>query len=331
MEKEILKDFLNNGSSIHTISKITGKSYSTIRYWLKKYNFFTNFKSFKDIDAKKIEDYKYCSMCKKSVKITEYYIRSDNKKPSTYCKICSNEKRKINSSDVRKQFRKNNPLSLEEIGEKISNGIKNYYKNNPEKHPWKNNNKFKSVPCENFKKILNEMNIKYIDEFVVSDKRLFSVDILIPEYKIIFEINGNQHYNKDGTLKEYYQIRHDFIINLGYKIYELHYSLFFNKEKMINLITSILADNKELFDFDYNEYLVKKLNRIKKEKKYKLCVCGKKINIKSDNCNSCTSIKRRKVIRPPYQILEEDIKLLGYTATGKKYGVSRTSIKKWLK
>lgn len=61
MEKEILKDFLNNGSSIHTISKITGKSYSTIRYWLKKYNFFTNFKSFKDIDAKKIEDYKYCS------------------------------------------------------------------------------------------------------------------------------------------------------------------------------------------------------------------------------------------------------------------------------
>jgi very-short-patch-repair endonuclease len=329
--ENILKNLISKDLSINSISKITGKSYSTIRYWLKKYNLYTNFKSFKEIGKKEVGEYKYCPICKKNCKIIDFYIRSDSKGTTTYCKKCSNKKTVIRLKNIRKINRINNPQTSEEVGKKISDGLKLFYKNNPDNHPWKNSNKLKSVPCENFKNVLNQMNIKYIEEFTISNDRFFSVDVAIPQYKIVIEINGNQHYNKDGSLKEYYQLRHDFIENLGYKVYEFHYSLFFNNEKMINLINSVL-ENKKLFDFDYDKYLFDKLNRIKikKERKYKLCECGDKINMRSITCNSCASLKKRKVERPLKSILTEDVKFFGYTETGKKYGVSRTTIKKWL-
>ena len=327
--KEILNELINNGLSIHSISKNTGKSYSTIRYWLKKYNLSTDFKSFREIDKKEIGEYKYCPMCEKNSKIIEeFYKRSDNRGYSTYCKKCSNKKSLDRLKNIRKINRIDNPLTSKDISRKISDGLKLFYKNNPDKHPWKKNNKFKSVPCENLKSILKEMNIEYIEEFNISDTRFFSVDVILPQYKIVIEVNGNQHYNKDGTLKEYYQLRHDFIENLGYEVYELHYSLFFDKEKMINLIKSTL-ENKKLFNFDYDEYLLNQLNRVKKS--HKLCECGKNIKTKSIKCNTCASFERRKIERPSFKILFDDVEKLGYTSTGRKYGVSRTTIKKWLK
>ena len=39
----------------------------------------------------------------------------------------------------------------------------------------------------------------------------------------------------------------------------------------------------------------------------------------------------RKVDRPPYKILRKEVENLGYSGTGKKYGVSDNSIRKWLK
>jgi len=41
--------------------------------------------------------------------------------------------------------------------------------------------------------------------------------------------------------------------------------------------------------------------------------------------------KLRKVERPSYNILINEIEKLGYTGTGKKYGVSDNSIRKWVK
>jgi len=42
-------------------------------------------------------------------------------------------------------------------------------------------------------------------------------------------------------------------------------------------------------------------------------------------------IRQRKVTRPEYEILLDDIKNLGYVKTGKKYGVSDNAVRKWLK
>lgn len=43
------------------------------------------------------------------------------------------------------------------------------------------------------------------------------------------------------------------------------------------------------------------------------------------------SRKRRKVKRPPYLQLLEDVKEFGFVKTGKKYGVSDNAIRKWIK
>lgn len=40
---------------------------------------------------------------------------------------------------------------------------------------------------------------------------------------------------------------------------------------------------------------------------------------------------KRKVERPPYKQLKEEVVSTGYTAVGKKYGVSDNSIRKWIK
>ena len=43
------------------------------------------------------------------------------------------------------------------------------------------------------------------------------------------------------------------------------------------------------------------------------------------------SLSQRKVMRPSYEQLQNEIKSLGYSATGRKYNVSDNAIRKWIK
>ena len=47
--------------------------------------------------------------------------------------------------------------------------------------------------------------------------------------------------------------------------------------------------------------------------------------------NTHIAFWNRKVARPPFDVLSQDVKKLGYTGTGKKYGVSDNAVRKWLK
>ena len=40
---------------------------------------------------------------------------------------------------------------------------------------------------------------------------------------------------------------------------------------------------------------------------------------------------QRRVNRPPFEILKAEIEQLGYTAVGRKYGVSDNAVRKWMK
>lgn len=73
------------------------------------------------------------------------------------------------------------------------------------------------------------------------------------------------------------------------------------------------------------------IETIKNEKKKKYCSCGKVIKNKSRTCLECRSINNRKVERPPIEQLKKEVEKLGYRGTGKKYGVSDNSIRKWVK
>lgn len=213
---------------------------------------------------------------------------------------------------------------------RMSIAKKEYYKINPDKHHWRSSKRTKSKPCENFKRIIEENNIQYIPEMRISDERFFSIDIALPQYKIGIEINGNQHYDPSGCLREYYQKRHDYIISLGWKLYELHYSLCFNDDFIKSILNKIISNVDIIYDFDYDKYLLEKLNKNRQN----VCECGKKIKKRSKKCVRCTvresGINRRKVERPAYESLIIDVENIGYSATGRKYGVSDNAVRKWI-
>ncbi len=60
------------------------------------------------------------------------------------------------------------------------------------------------------------------------------------------------------------------------------------------------------------------------------CICGDKMDKKSSICNKCAGLKRRKVDRPPLEDLRVEADENGYSATGRKYGVSDNAIRKWI-
>jgi hypothetical protein len=72
----------------------------------------------------------------------------------------------------------------------------------------------------------------------------------------------------------------------------------------------------------------KKISKPKKEFK---CECGNTMFKTSKKCNLCKGVLSRKVERPSLEILLKDIEELGYSGTGRKYGVSDNAIKKWIK
>jgi very-short-patch-repair endonuclease len=204
-----------------------------------------------------------------------------------------------------------------------------FLKENPNQHPWKRKGKQKSLPCEKLKTILQENDLIFNEEYTpIESDRFYSMDISFLKNKIGVEVNGNQHYNSDGSLKEYYRIRNEHFISLGWKIIEIHYSKVYIDEFVIKLVDYL----KTFDEYSYEE--LKELNNLikfNKGNKDKHCSCGKKILKNSKTCNQCWALYRRKVDRPTYNVLINDVKELGYLGTGRKYGVSDNSIRKWIK
>ena len=74
-----------------------------------------------------------------------------------------------------------------------------------------------------------------------------------------------------------------------------------------------------------------KEKKVSKRKKTKICLCGVKITNSSNLCKNCNNLLQRKNERPEYESLILQIEELGYTGTGRKYGVSDNTIRKWKK
>ena len=154
---------------------------------------------------------------------------------------------------------------------------------------------------------------------------LYSIDIAFPDKKIGIEINGNQHYNRDGTLKEYYLKRHNDICNRGWLLYECHYSLVYKQQFIESLITE-LKSTFYLGLIDYSFYIKEKI----KPEIYCICGCGRKVYKLGNKCMVCNSLNNRKVLRPTYEQLKYDIDVMPMIYVGKKYGVSDNAVRKWI-
>lgn len=154
----------------------------------------------------------------------------------------------------------------EESKRKLSDARKKWLKENPDKHPWKNKNKFKSVPCEKLKKILRKY-FNFIEEY--TDNRWghnYSLDIAFLDRKIAVEVNGAQHYNKDGNLKPYYQKRHNFLESNGWLVLEVFYIRCF-KENEIEKIKTAIQERVPIPEEEYKLLFQNKRKSIEEKRK----------------------------------------------------------------
>jgi len=66
------------------------------------------------------------------------------------------------------------------------------------------------------------------------------------------------------------------------------------------------------------------------ESKKPKCSCGNVISYKSKKCRNCQDRDRRKIERPDKEDLLKQVESSNYTEVGKKYGVSRSTIRRWI-
>jgi len=90
----------------------------------------------------------------------------------------------------------------------------------------------------------------------------------------------------------------------------------------------VICDEEKL-----NQWILSKKPKPAKPKIYFCQICGKKISGfgKTGKCLECCSKARRKVMnRPSVEILQQEVNVIGYAGTGRKYGVSCHTVRQWL-
>lgn len=143
-----------------------------------------------------------------------------------------------------------------------------------------------SVPCEQFKNLLLEKGVKFIEEYKPLKNRQFCIDVAFPDRKLGIEINGNQHYiYPSNKLAPYYQIRHDLIVDSGWTLLELHFSVVYDKVKIEEVIEKLLQQNNDLIEIDFSEY---------KPKQRSYPIVGEKIKHKANKQK--TLIKNKELV-----------------------------------
>lgn len=237
-----------------------------------------------------------------------------------YCIICGKEifwnkkhRSKVCDNEIcKKEIKKHSEESKKILSEKR----KKWLKDHPELHPWKNNKKFISRPCEQLKDILQKNNILFEKEFTPIEDRFFSIDIFIPSKNIGLEINGNQHYTQDGNLKEYYQNRHNLIEKYGIKLIEIHYAMIYNNNFIIDLLEFIKNEKEINIDKYKKDVRLSKKQKIIEQKKYR------------------ESREKEKIQERIQKILNMDINFskLGWnTKVAKNLQISNTQVRRFMK
>lgn len=219
----------------------------------------------------------------------------------------------------------------EETKRRISESRSQWLKDHPDNHPWRRSSKFKSVPCELLKDTLRKAGISFIEEYSGFEDHNYSIDIAFPNDKIGIEVNGNQHYNKDGTLTEYYKKREDYLKTLGWKLHQIHYSLVYNQDFINALIEGLKKDIKDI-SIVYPPVTIRK----KEDKKCKSC--GKYLNydLVDGLCKSCINKEKNKELTNErlnmVKTSDIDFSQKHWTSkVGKLLGVSPQHAFRWIK
>lgn len=91
MEKELLQNYLEEGYSLNQITKLTGKSLTSLRYWKDKYSLKSFYKTFREQEKVEYGETRLCYKCKKNIKTEDFHHRRGKAYSSSYCKSCTTE------------------------------------------------------------------------------------------------------------------------------------------------------------------------------------------------------------------------------------------------
>lgn len=269
---------------------------------------------------------KRCPVCETVKTPEEFYRRKKDGNLSSYCKVCVARKgAERSAADIEKngpkQKKPRKPMS-EEVKRKLSESRKKWCRENPDKLPWRvlGNKAFASVPCQKLKDFLTSKGIQFVEEYQPNvEGRAFSLDIAFPDKLIAIEVNGNQHYERDGTLKPYYQSRHDLLEHNGWKVYELHYSLCYKLDSLETMIPTVLSSPIKV-EFDYMTYAPR-------EKKKYHCACGSLMCKGAKVCTVCRKKAEAKLLVSKSE-LESKLQTMTVSAIAKEFGVASGTVKK---
>ena len=198
----------------------------------------------------------------------------------------------------------------EETKKILSEKRKQWLLEHKDQHVWRRDSKFLSEPCENLKQYLKDKGINFVEEYEPFDDINYCLDIAWPDEKIAIEVNGNQHYNQDGSLSKYYQKRHNLFIKRGWKIFEIHYTKCYNIN--INDFNDILK--LPIYDKEYvGKYFSKKEIK-EKENLIKQQVKQNKLELKQQEYN-----KRKQIIENLINNSGIDFSKSGWSTQATKY------------
>jgi very-short-patch-repair endonuclease len=254
----------------------------------------------------------------------EYKIGKD-----TLLKILGKLGIKRNLSQSAKLARKlypNNYFHTEESKEKMRIKRLEFMRNNPHKTAWRLSNL--SYPEKLF---LNGLENRGLDKSyrIIREFSIFPyfIDFAFVDFYVAIEIDGSQHNLEERRISDLK--KEELLISNGWKLIRFtENEIKTNLDNCIDIVIDICEDR----DF-YGD--ITKFGIFSSVQKKHCKKCDKEICRKSELCNGCASVEfglsQRRVERPPYEQLLDEILNLGYVGTGKKYGVSDNSIRQWIK
>jgi very-short-patch-repair endonuclease/transposase len=138
-------------------------------------------------------------------------------------------------------------------------------------------------------------------------------DFAIVDLKIDIEIDGHHHFYDEYTVEKD-KIRDKNSVDKGWKVYRIAWRKL--RDETTTVIQDLLdyiesEDKSSIVRWEIKDILLKK--RQKKKNEY------------------TPRLKNRKVDRPSYEQLLEDLDNMSYVKVGKKYKVSDNAIRKWIK
>lgn len=206
----------------------------------------------------------------------------------------------------------------EETKKKLKEIRLRFMKENPDKTAWRKNNL--SYPEKLF---LNKLeSLSWDKKFsIIREYSFFPyfIDFAFLNEKVAVEIDGSQHLQDERILKD--NDKDELLVNSGWKVVRISENEIKNNiEEVFLRIENILFLSNNIKQHKIGVILNPKKKQKKERKENGLT-----------EMEYIRALNQRRVERPEYSKLLEDIKYLGFTKTGKKYGVSDNSIRKWVK